>query len=316
MPWTIYCHIHIDSGRRYIGLTKRTMERRWSQHCVQAKSSKGGRWHFPNAIRQYGPQAFSHEVLEVCETLKAANEAEIKWIDHFNSRDPQFGFNLAPGDSHIPHPIRKNPWDDPEYRKKTIRSLKISHGDPKLRAKKKKISEDLWSNPEFRSKLISISKNSEHRRKISEACKEVSADPRHQSKMRLVYDNPERRAILSSNAKGRITDDSTKQKISESLKRTFSDPAVKARGRLYLRGVPRSEEYKKKRKEYNLKQREIREKTPFTGMDCKHHGFVSADDCFMGKYTDGSRRIECRKCIRERMIKRREKLRIVKEINI
>jgi hypothetical protein len=30
------CHTHIESGRKYVGLTSRTMERRWSQHIIQA----------------------------------------------------------------------------------------------------------------------------------------------------------------------------------------------------------------------------------------------------------------------------------------
>jgi hypothetical protein len=90
--WTIYCHTHVDSGRRYVGLTSRSMERRWSQHVAQAKTSRGGRWHFPNAIRKYGKNAFSHEILEICYSLEEANTAEDKWINHFDARNPERGF--------------------------------------------------------------------------------------------------------------------------------------------------------------------------------------------------------------------------------
>jgi hypothetical protein len=156
MPWTVYCHTHIDSGRRYIGLTSQTMLHRWNQHCAQAKSSKGGRWHFPNAIRQYGKNAFLHEVLEICETLEAANLAEFKWIDHFDSRNPQLGFNLAKGGEHIPHQIRKNPWDDPEYREKAIRSLKNTWSDPKKRAEASVISKTALNKPEVRANMLAM----------------------------------------------------------------------------------------------------------------------------------------------------------------
>jgi group I intron endonuclease len=170
MPWTIYCHIHIDSGRRYIGLTSQTVEKRWNQHCVQAKSSKGGRWHFPNAIRQYGKNAFSHEVLEVCETLESANEAEAKWIDHFDSRNPERGFNLAKGGEHVPHPI-KNPWDRPGYREKAIRSLKNTWSDPKKRAEASVISKTALNKPEVRKRCSDVQKGKvfglDHRAKIS-----------------------------------------------------------------------------------------------------------------------------------------------------
>ena len=73
------------------------MERRWSQYVIQARNSKGGRWHFPNAIRKYGAKAFLHEVLEICNTLEEANLAEEKWIEHFDTRNPRKGFNLAKG---------------------------------------------------------------------------------------------------------------------------------------------------------------------------------------------------------------------------
>lgn len=39
--YTVYCHIHIESGRRYVGLTKLTMMKRWNQHVYNAESKKG-----------------------------------------------------------------------------------------------------------------------------------------------------------------------------------------------------------------------------------------------------------------------------------
>ncbi len=98
MPiWTIYCHIHIESGRRYIGLTSQTMAQRWKTHVSHAKSSKGGRWHFPNAIRKYGKDAFSHEELACSWTLEDANATEEALILQYDTRNPGKGFNLAKG---------------------------------------------------------------------------------------------------------------------------------------------------------------------------------------------------------------------------
>jgi len=100
MSWTIYCHVHTESGRRYVGLTKHTMMHRWNQHCAQSKTSKDGRWHFPNAVRKYGKDAFSHEVLEICHDLDVANLAEECWIELLETRNPEKGFNLAKGGAH------------------------------------------------------------------------------------------------------------------------------------------------------------------------------------------------------------------------
>ncbi len=148
--WTIYLHIHIVSGRRYVGLTKKTWRQRWNDHCHAAKFSKGGRWHFPNAIRKYGKEAFSHHILEVCDNVDLANFLEERWIELFETRDPRFGFNIAKGGAHIPHP-KKNPMDRPEFRAKALTNLakanSITTSERSVRTKK------LWSDPEFRGKI-------------------------------------------------------------------------------------------------------------------------------------------------------------------
>jgi len=36
MMWLVYCHTHIATGRRYIGLTSQTMEKRWRSHISTA----------------------------------------------------------------------------------------------------------------------------------------------------------------------------------------------------------------------------------------------------------------------------------------
>jgi hypothetical protein len=133
--WTLYCHTHVESGRRYIGLTFQTMEKRWKKHIYAAfRFSKGGRWHFPNAIRKYGPNAFSHEVLAQSWTLEGANATEEELILQYETRNPEKGFNLAKGGGVKPNPDRKNPWDRPEYRAKIIPSLKKLAQDPQVRA--------------------------------------------------------------------------------------------------------------------------------------------------------------------------------------
>ncbi len=93
---TIYCHIHRASGRRYVGQTRYSMEKRWRQHIYNA--IRGDCRVFAAAILEYGPDAFDHAVLEVCETSASANDAERRWIEHFDSCAPN-GFNLKLGAS-------------------------------------------------------------------------------------------------------------------------------------------------------------------------------------------------------------------------
>ncbi len=174
--WTIYSHMHIESGRRYIGLTKLTMLRRWNQHLQNAKRKAGkGCRHFWNALRSYGPQAFSHEVLEVVESLEEANLREDFWIERFDTRNLEKGFNLARGGRHTPHPVQKL-GDRPEFIAK-CRTNSAHLLTPEGRAK----SRAAVQTPEFRAKIGAIARaaaarpGSKERR--SAASKEVTSRP-------------------------------------------------------------------------------------------------------------------------------------------
>lgn len=169
MPWTIYCHTHVVTGRRYIGLTSRTWQRRWSQHVSQSTNFKS--WsYFANAIRKYGKDAFSHEVLEVCETLEAANAAEERWIAHFDTTNMRMGFNVLLGGSQKPPSPERNPWDRPEYR-----------------AKQKKRLEAQWKDPVFRDSVVSSMKatkaTSEYREGASARATALWEDPSYRAKV-------------------------------------------------------------------------------------------------------------------------------------
>jgi hypothetical protein len=78
------------------------MERRWINHIHAARSSNGGRWHFPNAIRKYGKDAFSHEVLAMSWDLDGANATEAAIIQQYDTTNPTKGFNITKGGTHFP----------------------------------------------------------------------------------------------------------------------------------------------------------------------------------------------------------------------
>jgi hypothetical protein len=177
--WTLYCHTHIESGRRYIGLTSHTMMHRWAQHICQARYSKGGRWHFPNAIRKYGKDAFSHEVLAQSWTLEGANATEEALILQYDTRNPEKGFNLTKGGEHTPHPIRKNPWNNPTFREKM--ALVIVKMNDRSWKDRSDTSKEVNSRFEVRKKLsaaTSIQFSSlESRQSQSDLLKKLHLDP-------------------------------------------------------------------------------------------------------------------------------------------
>ena len=215
--WTIYCHTHTDSGRRYIGLTSQTMEKRWKNHIYAAKSSKDGRWHFPNAIRKYGKDAFTHKILEICDTLESAGIAEVKWIKFYDSRNPDRGFNLTKGGEYAPSVSRiqrseivRKLWQNSEYREKVIASTRNSYLDPSLRAKASKISKDMWEKPGYREII---------KARNSIASKELWKRPGFRTKMsdisKEIQSRPEVKMKLSNANKGKIISHENRVKIGD-----------------------------------------------------------------------------------------------------
>jgi len=130
------------------------MAHRWNQHCSQAKAAKSTtRSHFWAAIRKYGKDAFEHEVLETCDTLEAANASEVGWIEKLGTRDPEKGFNLAPGGNHVPHPEKKNPWERLGFRERVSSSMRETASDPAYKIQKSKTSRISLSTKEARRNL-------------------------------------------------------------------------------------------------------------------------------------------------------------------
>lgn len=205
--WTVYCHIHAATSRRYVGVTRRSMERRWSQHVNQSKSAKGGRWHFPNAIRKYGPEAFVHEVLEVCDSLEQADLAERKWIAHFDTTDPRKGFNIlkggCPDSKPESKPIRAK-WQEPEYRMKVTAAVKRAWSGGlgvAMRARASMKSKETHSDPVVRARISAAITG----RRLS----------------------PEHVDTISRSRTGRSTPVEVREKISASMKATMkNNPAL------------------------------------------------------------------------------------------
>lgn len=89
MKGIIYKITNKVNGKSYIGQTRYTLEFRWRQHI-----NKKDNTYFHNAIRKYGKDNFSIELLEECDISKL-NEREIFYIAKFNTFKE--GYNLTIG---------------------------------------------------------------------------------------------------------------------------------------------------------------------------------------------------------------------------
>ena len=79
------------------------------------------------AIKKYGWENFSHEILAVVYNVDQANLLEQHYISMYKATDPNFGYNIALGGKNHLHSdyekqrmseIMKKKWQDPEFRQK------------------------------------------------------------------------------------------------------------------------------------------------------------------------------------------------------
>jgi len=91
--YEIYVHTNRSNGKRYVGLTKRGTDHRWFEHVT---SSTKPRTRFSAAIHKHGFEAFDHEIICECETLKEANVLEQHFIEMLNTWGP-LGYNMSAG---------------------------------------------------------------------------------------------------------------------------------------------------------------------------------------------------------------------------
>ncbi len=74
----VYLLTNLENGKTYVGKTKRALDRRWFQHCDDAKS--GSTYAIHRAIRKYGKDAFTRSILGQFETEEEALASEKEWI--------------------------------------------------------------------------------------------------------------------------------------------------------------------------------------------------------------------------------------------
>ena len=117
------------NGKVYIGQTTKTLRRRWTKHCIAAKTDNIP---FHRALIKYGFENFTVEQIDVASSIEELNKKEVYWIKHYNSMMPN-GYNVCEGGGGV---------SGFKFRPETIEKLKESHIGKKQTAEtKKKISD-------------------------------------------------------------------------------------------------------------------------------------------------------------------------------
>ena len=91
----IYKITNTINNKIYVGKTKKSLETRWKEHCYKAFHEKRD-YHFLQAIRKYGPDCWSMDIIEEVEN-DISNEREKYWISFYNSFDSECGYNSTIG---------------------------------------------------------------------------------------------------------------------------------------------------------------------------------------------------------------------------
>lgn len=195
--WTVYKITHTESGDGYFGITKRSPPSRWAEHVHDSRRKRGNRRAFlHNAIRQYGADAFTFEVVRTVATREEACDIERAMIAEFQTMRPR-GFNLTSGGEstvgtkHSDETRAKNKarWEDPAFKGNTLVGLRRNArwtGPDAERHKQdaaKRMSErnkQNWRDPDYAAHTVEALRNrevsDETRAKVSVAMKKRSAD--------------------------------------------------------------------------------------------------------------------------------------------
>lgn len=157
--YKIYLITNLFNLKKYVGITKFSLEERFSQHTKRG-------FILTEAIKKYGEQKFSIELVEVVESAERAYELEIFYIKEYNTKAPN-GYNLTDGGDGI---FGWNITD--EYREQCSFRVKELHKEKRIgmygkkhtEETKKKMSESSKGNQNCLDRVLS----EESKQKISE----------------------------------------------------------------------------------------------------------------------------------------------------
>ena len=96
--WCVYKH-QTPSGKVYIGITSQKAENRWGHGNGYRRNN-----YFYSAIKKYGWENITHEVLFEDLDKQSAELKEVELIALYKSNDKRYGYNLTSGGESGTHP--------------------------------------------------------------------------------------------------------------------------------------------------------------------------------------------------------------------
>ena len=101
--YSIYRLIFPD-GKSYVGKTHQSVERRFQEHLKSTRKCR-----LTVAINQFRDDVYVETLEGDIAHWAIASHKESKWIRHFKSNDPEFGYNGTRGGHYDRYDRRNNP---------------------------------------------------------------------------------------------------------------------------------------------------------------------------------------------------------------
>jgi group I intron endonuclease len=201
----IYMIKNITNNKIYIGQTTRAFNER-----IQNYENWLGNDYLNNSIKKYGWDNFEFSIIDTAKTIDELNKKEIQYINKFNSRDRNFGYNIEFGGrnsqpsketlvkmSEAHKGIKQsNEWINKRVAIKGSEEAK-KYGKLKTEEEKKYLSENspkFWKNKnrseETKRKISETKKNNGLSEKTKKAiCKKVIAYEPYTDRIIDIYDS-------------------------------------------------------------------------------------------------------------------------------
>lgn len=93
--YDVYKIINKVNNKVYIGITSKGISARWKEHLYNAEHGCPFKLH--NAIRKYGKENFSIELIDFCNSWEELEEKEKLYISEYKSLQDEFGYNMTEG---------------------------------------------------------------------------------------------------------------------------------------------------------------------------------------------------------------------------
>ncbi len=158
--WLVYHHTCEQSQKSYIGITKKSLKKRWQEHVSLSNdkrlSVQNKKYRFQRAIKKYGVDAWQHEVLAEGLDFEVACELEKSLIAELKTLSPN-GYNETEGGKCVTLTLegkerhRQATYEalhKPDVRERYLVGIRRSHSTPEFLENNKKAQKIAQNRPD------------------------------------------------------------------------------------------------------------------------------------------------------------------------